>query len=104
MSEPEAHLIADALLPPTPGSKASWNAPPTLGPCPVFPITAGTTLMKPCTCLSPQLIQSKPLEDRECSYLVQGHISYLARLREGSKPIQFGRKAVERKVAEFQAI
>lgn len=52
----------------------------------------------------PTSIQSKPLEDRECSYLVQGHISYLARLREGSKPVQCGIKAVERKVAEFKAI
>ena len=96
LSQPQAHCMSDALLFPSPGSKASWDAPPHPGPLPCAPqapITEGTTLMKPCTGLSPQVTQSKPPEDRECSYLVQGHIPYLARLGEGSKPTQSGRKS-----------
>lgn len=65
----------------------------TLGPCPVFPITAGTTLMKPCTCLSPHLIQSKPLEDRECvATLFKATSPIWPGWREG-KPVQCGIKS-----------
>lgn len=117
LSQPWAHPMSYTMLPqpqhqlrrPS-GALHPHPGPP---PCaPQAPLPAGTLMKLPGICLSPQLTQSKPLEDRECSYLVQGHIPYFSAWKdpsglEDSKPTQHGGKnqyVGEWGVGESQAI